>query len=227
MSRIVGVLGGMGPVATTVFMSRVQALTPARGDAEHLHLLVDCNPRVPGLGVAGEPGGDTGETLAAMARGLARQGAQLLVMPCNTAHAWAGAITSAVDLPFLNLIEAVADAAMAERPARVRLLAADGCLRAGLYQTAFAARGVAVETPTPAGQGALMDLIHRIKAGDVGPTARRAMQEQAEDLIARGADAVIAGCTEVPLALSPADVAVPLIDSIEALAARTVAAAMA
>jgi aspartate racemase len=224
--KIVGVLGGMGPVATTQYMARVQALTPAIRDQDHLHLLVDCNPHVPGFAPEADVQGPAPETvLADMARRLEAMGAELLVMPCNTAHAYVAAITAATSLPFLNLIEAVAEAACAEGASTVGILAADPCLAAGLYQEAFARRGVEVVLPKAAEQATLMDLIHAIKAGSLGAATRRSMVELAEDLIARGAEVIVAGCTEVPLVLSPTDVAVPLADSLEILAARTVATA--
>jgi aspartate racemase len=223
---IIGVLGGMGPVATTHYMARVQALTPATRDQDHLHLIVDCNPHVPGFVAETRDSGPAPETvLADMARRLEAMGAELLVMPCNTAHAYVGAITAATSLPLLNLIEAVADAAFADGARTVGVLAADPCLAAGLYQEAFARRGVEVVLPKAAEQASLMNLIHAIKAGSLGASTRRGMAELAEDLIARGADLIVAGCTEVPLVLSPNDIAVPLADSIEILAARTVATA--
>lgn len=224
--KIIGVLGGMGPVATTQYMARVQALTPATCDQDHLRLLVDCNPYVPSFTPAtGAPGPGPETVLADMARRLEAMGAEILVMPCNTAHAYVTAITAATSLPFLNLIEAVADAACADGVGTVGVLAADPCLAAGLYQEAFARRGVGAVLPKAAEQATLMELIQAIKAGSLGASTRRGMADLAEDLIARGVEVIVAGCTEVPLVLSPTDIAVPLADSIEILAARTVAAA--
>ena len=91
MSRPVGVIGGMGPAATVHFMGRVLALNPARSDQDHVRLIVDNNGAVPDRNAAirGE-GPSPGPVLAAMARGLQAAGARVLVMPCNTAHAFAG-----------------------------------------------------------------------------------------------------------------------------------------
>jgi len=223
----VGVIGGMGPAATVHFMARVLALTPAKREQDHLRLLVDCNPRVPDRNDALRDGGPSPESvLAAMARGLECAGAELLVMPCNTAHAFAGAITAATSLPFINLIEAASDAAVAARPGAVGVLAADGCLEAGLYQEAFARRGAPLIACEPDAQRRFMELLYQIKSGDTGDGVRAAMRALAEGLIARGAEVVVAGCTEVPLALGYGDIAVPLIDSIDVLALRTIAQAL-
>jgi aspartate racemase len=225
----VGVIGGMGPAATTQFIARVQALTPARGDQDHLRLLVDCNPQVPDRNVAATAGGPSpAQVLASMARGLETAGAQLLAMPCNAAHAYASDIAGAVSIPFVNLIEAVANEAVAQaQGGAVGLIAADACLEAGLYQEAFARRGAELLIPSAKGEAAFMALLYRIKSGDLGAEVQSAMADLAQDLIARGAAVVVAGCTEVPLVLKPGAISVPLADSIEILAARTVEAALA
>jgi aspartate racemase len=210
-------------------MARVQALTPAKRDQDHLRLIVDCNPHVPDRNAAATAGGPSpAQVLAGMARGLEQAGAQMLAMPCNTAHAYAADIQAAVSIPFLNLIDAVCDQAAAAAPAPVvGVLAADGCLEAGLYQEGLARRGVDVLLSGEADKAAFMKLLYRIKSGDQGSDVRTRMRELTEDLIERGAQAIVAGCTEVPLVLGPADVPVPFADSIEILAARTVAMALA
>ncbi len=226
-ARTVGVIGGMGPAATVQFLARLQALTPAGRDQDHLHLLVDCNPQVPdrNAAVRGE-GPSPGPMLAAMARGLEAAGAELLVMPCNAAHAFVGAITAATRLPFINLIEAACDEAVASAPDSVGVLAADGALASGLYQSALAQRGVKALAPTARRQAEFMELLYRIKAGATGEESRSRMAELADGLLEDGASVLIAGCTEVSLVFGPGDVAVPLIDSIDALARRTIAIAM-
>jgi aspartate racemase len=222
--RTIGVIGGMGPAATLQFIARVQALTPAGRDQDHLRLLIDCNPAVPdrNAAVAGA-GRSPGPILAEMARGLERAGAEALVMPCNTAHAFKDAIAAATDLPFIDLIETAVAETMAQRPKVVGLLAADGCLGAGLYQEALGGLGVEVRVPTPEAQARFMASLYRIKSGDVGPAPRDAIRDTARTLTAAGADVLLAGCTEVPLVLAPTDLDRPLVDSLEALARRTVA----
>jgi aspartate racemase len=224
--RIVGVIGGMGPAATVHFMSRVLDLTPAASDQDHLHLIVDNNSGVldRNAAVAGS-GPSPAPVLAAMARGLQRAGAEILVMPCNTAHAFAGAIRAVSDLPFVDLIEAASDEAVAHRAARVGVLAADGCLQAGLYQHALTRRHVAAILLDHRAQARFMSLLYDIKAGDRGPDVRAGMKALAEELVAAGAEALVAGCTEVPLVLGPQDVPIPLTDSIDALARATIRAA--
>ena len=102
----VGVLGGMGPDATVDFMSKVIAATPAGSDQEHVHMLVDHNPHVPDRtrAILGE-GGEPGPVLAAMAKQLEQAGASMIVMPCNTAHAFQADIEAALAVPFVSIID--------------------------------------------------------------------------------------------------------------------------
>ncbi len=226
MTKTVGVIGGMGPAATVHFMARVLALTPAKTDQDHVRLIVDNNGGVldRNAAIRGE-GPSPARALADMAQGLERAGSEVLVMPCNTAHAFAAEVRAATALPFIDLIEATCDEAMAARPRRVGVLAADGCRRAGLYQAAFARRGVEALLGGAGDHEAFMDLIYRIKAGDLGPDVRARVRSLAEGLISAGAEVIVAGCTEVPLVLASDDLSAPLIDSIDALARATIAAA--
>lgn len=115
MSRVVGVIGGMGPAATLDFYAKLIAATPATREQDHLRVLIDSNPGVPdrNLALAGgapSPEAAPGPVLADMARGLERAGADLLVMACNTAHAFEADIRRAVAIPFVSIITETADA---------------------------------------------------------------------------------------------------------------------
>ncbi len=226
MSRIVGVLGGMGPEATVDFMARVVAMTPAACDQDHIRMLVDNNPQVPDRQAAltGD-GEDPGPALAGMARKLEAQGAEFLVMPCNTAHAWAPQIRSAVRIPLLSIVDAtVAACAGAER---VGLLSTAGCLASRVYQDGLAAGGKELVLSTPDELAEVQDLVFRVKAGDKGPEVCERMAALANALVSRGGDIVVAACTEIPLVLHQSKVDARLVKSTEVLAAATVAQATA
>lgn len=227
-ARTVGVLGGMGPAATADFFAKLVRETPAASDQEHLRILVDNNPRIPNRNeaIAGR-GPSPGPALAAGARGLERAGADFIVIACNTAHAFASEIEAAISVPLLSMIDETVKAATALRPARVGLLAGDGCLQAGLYQRAFAETGVEALAHDRQEQARTMALIYRIKAGDVGAGARAEAKALADTLIARGADLMVAACTEVSLVLEEGALSVPLLSSTDILVARTIAFARA
>lgn len=226
MPLTVGVLGGMGPAATIDFMAKVLRHSQARARCEqdNVRLIVDSNPALPdrNAAIAGT-GPSPAPELAAMARGLHSAGAQLLVMPCNAAHAFADAVVGATPLPFIHLIEETVAAVTREcgGARRIGVLAADGAAEARLYERALEARQLTPIVPDAVSRSEFMAAIWRIKAGDMA-AGREGIMAAAAQLIAEGAEAIIAGCTEVPLVMRAGDIAVPLIDSTEVLAERTV-----
>jgi aspartate racemase len=207
-----GILGGMGPAATVAFLQHLLELTPAREDEDHVRVLMDMNPQVPNR--HRDPPGAK-EELGAMAARLRDMGAQVLAMPCNTAHAHADAIRAA-GVPFLDMIELTAAEAAGQGAARVGVLATPG--GQDLYVAELERRGLTPVTPAVGGRRAFLDLVFAIKAGDVGEDRRAEMRALAQVLIDAGAEAIIAGCTEIPLVMRAGDVSVPLIDSAEVLA---------
>lgn len=219
--KIVGVLGGMGPDATVDFMAKVIALTPAGKDQDHVRMIVDHNPKVPNRqhAMLGD-GEDPGPTLAAMAAGLERAGADFLVMPCNTAHAFGELIEAAVSIPLISIIDLTV-AACVEFDA-VGILATDSCLQCRIYQDALASKGIESVLPDHQDTAALMRFITRIKSGTRGAEIAGQVRNLAENLVGKGAQAIIAGCTEIPLVLDGSMLAVPLIASTDVLAQATV-----
>ena len=222
-----GVIGGMGPDATVDFMARVLALTPASGDQDHIRLLVDQNPKIPNRQRAILGGGESpAPTLAAMAARLEASGCDFLVMPCNTAHVFLDAILAATRIPFVSIIDVTLERALGSGAARIGVLASGACIEAGVYQDAIAAAG---KTPVLQTQSELADLtllIARIKTGDRGPGVRAEMQALAKRLTERRAEALILGCTEIPIVLDETDADVPLFSSSDILAETTVAIAV-
>ena len=217
---VVGVIGGLGPEATLDFFAKVLRATPAERDQDHLHLIINNNPKVPNRNeaVAGT-GPSCGPELAKSARALGRAGADLLVMPCNTAHAFESDIRAAVQIPFMSLIDETVSATRAQHPQlrRVGILATSGCLQAGLYRDAFARFGVETLEPTGPALERFMAALYDIKRGRK-EAARAVMLALAKDLVAEGAEALVSGCTEVPLVLSAEDFTVPLLESTDILA---------
>ena len=218
MSKVLGVLGGMGPAATVAFLARVQALTPAEGDADHIRVVMDMNPQVPDRNT--RPGEAEAE-LGRMAMRLKAAGAEVLAMPCNTAHAQKPGIVAA-GMPLIDMIAATVAAATGYDARSIGILATPG--GEALYVAALTAAGVKPVVLQGDDRAAFMACVYGVKRGDVGVDNRAAMARLAEALNVAGADAVIAGCTEVPLLLDAADVSVPLVDSAEVLAEACVRA---
>ena len=223
--KTAGVLGGMGPEATVDFMARVIELTDADCDQDHVRMLVDHNPHVPNRQEAILDGGeDPGPVLADMAADLEASGADFLVIPCNTAYAFEDAILAATHIPLISIVGVSIAAAQERAPGvnRIGLLVTDGCLQSGIYQSGLEAAGLEAELPTAEELGELMSLIKAIKGGKRTDETARGMAALADALVSRGADAIIAACTEIPLVLDQDAVSVPLVSSTDALAEITV-----
>jgi aspartate racemase len=222
-TKTLGVIGGMGPAATLDFFDRILKRTKAVRDEDHLHVIIDNNTKFPSRDAASKGEGPSpGAAIAATARGLQDAGADFIVMACNTAHAYEAEIRAAISAPFLSMIDETVKAVHELRPERVGLLAADPCLRARLYQDAFAKVGLDLVLPSPDSQRTLQELINRVKAGDTGETVRRSMATLAKKLEAQGAEVIVAGCTEVPIVLTADNIDGELVNSTDVLVERAI-----
>jgi aspartate racemase len=228
LSRTVGIIGGLGPQATVDLFARIVALTPASHESEHLHILVDNQPAMPDrhAAIAGR-GPSAAPNLIAVAQNLVRAGAELLVMPCHTAHHYAPDIRAAVDVPMIDMIDQTA-AAIAAVPGirNAGLLAAQGCIDAGLYQRALAKRGIAITLPDTEELHSFMRTVFAVKADGVGQREREAMRAIGRALAERGAEVIVAACSEVPLLVGRDDFDCPFLDATDVLARATVAMAL-
>lgn len=224
--KTVGVIGGLGPLATLDFFDRILRRTRAYREQDHLRLIIDNNTKVPDRNahLRGE-GPSPGPALAASAKGLERAGAELIVMACNTTHAWESEIRAAIGVPFLSIIDVTTEAAANMGAETVGVMAVDACLTMGLYQKSLTRTGVKPVLLAPESQRTFMELIYRIKSGDSGDTVKRAMATLARKLEAQGAEAIIAGCTEIPIVLTADDMDGELISSTDVLVERTILAA--
>lgn len=220
-ATLVGILGGMGPAATADFYLKLINATPAAKDQDHIRTVIWSDPTVPDRSAAlvGD-GEDPTPSLVRGARRLAGCGASFIVIPCNTAHAFRVAIEQATGVPVLDMIAATVDVlgARVPTPSAVGVLATDGTLSTDLYREALTAKGYRSIEPQPEIQLRLMDALAMIKAGDVGWQAQAGLGQAATHLVGRGADVLIAGCTEVVLGLRSDSVSVPVIDPAQVLA---------
>ncbi|MFJ9907061.1 aspartate/glutamate racemase family protein [Streptomyces sp. NPDC101152] len=214
--EVIGILGGMGPAATADFYAKLVATTPGTSDQDHLRTVIWSDPTIPDRTEAllGD-GPDPTPWLLDGGRVLREAGATVIAIPCNTAHAFVPRIVDHVGLPIVHMIGEVARHLTTLNP-RIRtvgLLATSGTLRAGLYQEWLEGAGIRLLLPDAADQeDEVMTAIHAVKAGARDATATALLSRAARRLTERGAQAVIAGCTEIPLGLPADAVDVPLID---------------
>jgi aspartate racemase len=219
--KTIGILGGMGPEATADLYYRIVKTTPVERDQDHPRTIIYSNSKVPDRTPAITGGGESPlpEMLMA-ARSLEGAGAEFLIIPCNTAHYFIEELRSALGIPVLHMIEMTAKHVSWEYPdaKTVGLIATDGTLSSGIYETFFREAGMKVLVPTADLQSSAMDAIYKhIKKGDL-EAGRKISLDVARELVGRGADLVLCGCTEISLVLKQGDIAVPVVDPLQVLA---------
>ena len=199
---LLGILGGMGPLATVDFLGKLTRLTPAKCDQEHLPWVTFSQPGIPDRSTAIRFGGHA--PVPFLTKGvawLAAQGAQLIAIPCNTSHYWYAQMQAASSTPILHIADAtIEEMQLRTEPAGlVAVLATRGTMQAGIYSIRLQDRGFDVVTIHEAEQLVVDQIIKDVKAGEVG-TARDAMRGVLLSLAGRGVQTAILGCTELPIA---------------------------
>lgn len=217
--KTLGIIGGMGPLATADLFYKIILLTDADSDAGHIHILIDNNPKAPDRTQAVLTGSDAPlPFILNAARRLEAMGADILLLPCNTSHVYYDRLCAAVGVPVINMIEEAAKQAYAMGIQRIGLLATSGTLHARLYETALERYGISTVLPTSAGQEEVMRIIYDgIKAG-AAHFDTTALESELLRMTREGAERFLLGCTELPLAFQKYNMAFPFIDPAVSLA---------
>jgi aspartate racemase len=222
--KIIGILGGMGPEATLDCFAKIIKNTPARTDQEHLRVVIDSNPKVPDrtAAITGK-GASPVPVLVAGCRALQQTGADFIIIPCVSAHFFLDEIQQQIELPILSIFDVVAETIISDHPdiKTVGLMSTTGTISGGLFQKRLAADNIKTIVPAETQQAKVMAAIYDIKNSQ--PARSRAqitsdLIAAAEDLISNGARGIIAGCTEIPLALKQDHLPVPYFDALSILA---------
>ncbi|MEA3118872.1 MAG: aspartate racemase [Paraburkholderia sp.] len=203
----VGVVGGVGPAATVDFMHKIVRNTPATCDQDHIKVLVEQNPQIPDRteNLIGE-GPDPTVSLYATCKKLEAGDADIIAIPCNTAHAFVERIQPYLNVPIVNMLTVTVDHLRSTFPAlrEVGLLATSGTIASGVYQRALEAAGLEQVVPSPALQARVMNAIYGPRGVKAGYTSGECMEDivaAVDALIERGVEVIILGCTELPLLL--------------------------
>lgn len=218
--RTLGVLGGMGPYATVDFLQKLIEETPASRDQEHIPVIAYSVPQIPDrpLAIVGQ-----GESpLPQMLQGvltLKQAGVDAIAIACNTAHYWYDDLVQQGGVPILHIADAACDA-LTSQVKRVGLITTNGTIAAGFYQSRLQARGMECLLCDAVDQQQLVlpaiDYVKRTELVRAHPLAI----EAAQHLLDRGAQAIVIGCTEIPLAIEyqASDIAQHCVDATRALA---------
>jgi len=208
----------MGPLATVDFLNKLTQATPAARDQDHIPMVVHFCPQIPDRSdaLAAQAPSPLPSMMAA-AQQIERAGAQALVIPCNTAHAWYEELSASLGIPLLHIVDAaVAQIPLALRHEPVGLLATRGTLASGIYTL----RQPGLNWVQPLEQEMsdwVMPAVRAVKSGDLD-RAGQFLQSAILSLQRRGARSIMLGCTELPLAHAGDAHDVPLIDATQALA---------
>ncbi len=228
--KVLGVLGGMGPLASAHFMVRLTQLTPASHEQDHVPAVLWSDPRVPNR-LAAQRG--TGPSpLPWLVHGiekLAQAGCGAVAIPCNTAHGWIDGMRAASPIPILHIIDAAADDLRRQgvTSGRIGVLATEATLAMRLYQDWLERLGWSVIEPDAEEMRDLVSpsiaLVKENRLADAYVPAAKA----ANRLSSRGADAIVLGCTELPLAVGAGPkLDVIVVDTIDSLARASIAWAL-
>jgi aspartate racemase len=227
IDKILGVLGGMGPLASAQFMVRLTLLTPATRDQDHIPTVLWSDPRVPDRTVGRLSGGaDPLPWLLRGIEGLQQAGCAAIAIPCNTAHGWYDTMRDAARVPILHIV----DAAAAElerlgiRRGRIGVMGTQATLAMRLYQDRLGALGWDCIEPSDGEMSHLVSpAIALVKANRV-VDAYAPLAEVVSSLSGRGAASVVLGCTEIPLGIQAGpEPNTPVVDTIDALARAAIA----
>lgn len=226
MRQAVGVIGGVGPMATVYYMQRVIEMTKAGCDQDHINMLVfnDCDIPDRTAFITEQSSDNPLPVMVEDAKRLEAAGCAFVVIPCNTAHYFYDELQQAVKIPVVNIVEETIRYAK-ERIADlhcVGIMATTGTIVTGTYQKYAQQAGLDAIVPDEDGQAALMHMIYDgVKAGQ--PVAREDFDAVANALRARGAQCLILGCTELSVLKRDLPIDDPdVLDSIDVLASETV-----
>lgn len=223
--KMLGVLGGMGPMATAYFMELVIRMTDAETDQEHLDMLVYNLTSIPDRTgfILGKTKESPLPTLIRAGQALAEQGAEQIAVPCMTSHYFYRQLSEAVPVPVLNCLAETADCLKAGGVERAGILATTGTMETGIFRDALLSRGIQPVALSRERQADVMSLIYDdIKANR--PPRMELFHRAGEELRQKGAEIVILGCTELSLIKRDCPVGGQYLDTLEVLARAAVRA---
>lgn len=219
MRKAIGILGGIGPLATCDLMEKIIRHTDAQCDQDHIHIFVDCNTSIPDRTAAiMDKGKDPLPEMVKSAVRLQLMGADALIMPCNTAHFYLKQVQEYVDIPVLSILRETASYLRKQGIQTAAVLATDGTVKMGLYEEALVEEGITPIYPDAEEQAQIMSLIYDcVKAGKPCTEPDKIIR-MCNHLKQQGAQCLILGCTELPVAFLGLDVNIPTVDPTQILA---------
>ncbi|MBU2621217.1 MAG: amino acid racemase [Proteobacteria bacterium] len=222
--KVIGILGGMGPEATLDCFEKIIKNTPAGKDQDHLRVIIDSNPKIPDrtAAILGK-GPSPLPLLIDGCRSLQHAGADFIIIPCISAHFFQEELRQNITLPLVSVFDVVAAEISNDHNEikKVGLLGTTGTIQGGLFQKKLKEEGIETVLCDSRIQKIVMAAIYDIKKSPANRSRKAItanLASAAQALVDSGAQGIIAGCTEIPLALNSTDVTVPYFDSLLILA---------
>ncbi len=225
MKKSIGILGGMGPLATADLLIKITTLTRADSDKEHIRIYIDSDSAIPDrTGAILHGGEDPVPEMSSALRNLERCGADCIVMACNTAHYFLPRLQKLTEIPILDMLSITAGRCAQLYPGkRAAILGTTGTLQTGIYSRALEREGVDYLLPNEEEQAWLMHLIYDVvKATRPMQPEEERWSRLLEELRQRGADYYILACTELPIVANTLHDEGPFVDPTRELARAAV-----
>lgn len=223
--KTLGIIGGLGPMASAYLLQLVIEMTDAKTDQEHLDAILFDRPQVPDrtAHILDPSKPSPLPSMRDTAQTLERLGAGVICAPCVTSHCFYPELSASVSVPFLHMVEETGRELLAAGKHKVGILATTGTVRTRLFQDTFSRQGLEAVTPGPEGQAWVMSLIYEdIKAGR--PADMGKFQAASAELFGLGCDSIVLGCTELSLIKKDNPLGHGYLDALEVLAKRCVQA---
>ena len=214
-----GVIGGLGPIATAHFMELVIRMTEAQTDQEHLDMVIYNRPSIPDRTsyILDPAKPNPLPEMIRVGNTLARQGAKLIAIPCMTAHYFHRELTRYIEAPIVHAIHETAVHLKKHGITKAGIMATDGTIRSKLFQQELEKHGIEPVIPGEEGQRCVMSVIYDdIKANR--PAGMDKFDLASRDLREKGAQAIILGCTELSLVKRDYPIGAGYLDAMEVLA---------
>lgn len=199
-TKRLGVIGGLGPMATAYFMELLTRMSDAKTDQEHMEVLIYSKPSIPDRTryILGESGESPLPAMLSAGENLRDAGAKLLAVPCVTAHYFHGELEKALGIPVIDGLAETAAYLAEEKKTCAGIMATDGSVRSGLLQNALRNRGIRSIVPEREAQRKVMAMVYdEIKAGK--PVDMEKFGQVSAELFERGAQVILLACTELSL----------------------------
>lgn len=223
----VGVMGGMGPYATLGFFQCILDNTPAQKDWDHLHIIIDNNPKIPSRTRAYLYNEESPvPQMIRSAKTLQDAGADFLVLPCNSAHYFLPEVRKHVNIPFIDMVSQTCEIITSNQAKIVGLLAGEVTVGGRLYEGILDEQGVRVLQVSDEEQLLVRDIIEDVKQNAVTDATREKLLILINLLTERGAEIIILGCTELQTAIKYIPLNHNIVDSLDVLAKAVIQRAM-